>query len=488
MPLLTLSRAARLLGTTRGALQKKVQDGVLAAMDGMVSTEDLQRAFPDARLEQDEMFERVSKIKEEAFGRRVRERMLPDQQVLAERLFEQSRELGDVRAHLQRYHSLVVRMQDRLREACSAGAGASAPAFDAAGLEAWLEHELERILAESTHTDTIALMDDILRVVSAHVVVQPSRREFFVEGADTILEAALRAGLSINYGCSNGNCGLCKARIVSGQVKKVRHYDYALSEAERLQGHALLCCHTAVSDLVIEAFVASVPGDIPQQQITARVKSVTPLGEDVRLLHLQTPRTARLRFLAGQGVTLGAAGAGTAELLIASCPCDDRNIQFHVVREPGSAFAQHVFAGLSAGDSVALFGPWGDFVLHEDSPRSLVFIAGDHGFAPVKSLIEHAMALDHAETLRLYWYATRPGAHYLANLCRSWAGALDNFHYAAFSGADGADAIVRRAIEDCGAPADYDYYVCGPQAFAAQVREQLLVEGVPADQLAVATV
>ena len=479
--LLTLSRAARLIGTTRGALQKRIQEGELASQDGMVSTEDLLHAFPGLRFEEDAVFERVTRIKEEAFGRRVGERILPDQRVLAERLFEQSRELADVRAHLQRYHSLVVNMQARIQAARERGA----PAPALAELDAWLERELERVLGQSTAPDSLAVMDDMLRLMSAHVVVQPSRREFFVEGADTILEAALRAGLSVNYGCSNGNCGLCKARIVSGQVRKVRHHDYVLSEAERLQGHALLCCHTAVTDLVIEALVATVPTDIPQQQITARVKSVTPLGEDVRLLHLQTPRSARLRFFAGQGVTVGVAGADNAELPIASCPCDDRNIQFHVMRDTGNAFAERVFAGLAAGESVTLWGPWGDFVLREESPRSLLFIAGGQGFAPIKSLIEHAMALDHAETLRLYWHTARPEGHYLANLCRSWAEALDNFHYAALSGAEGgADALARRVLEDCGRLADFDAYVAGSGGFVQEVREQLLADGLPPEQFA----
>ncbi len=484
--LLTLSRAARLIGTTRGTLQKKIQDGELDSHDGMVSTEALLRAFPGARLEDDAVFERITRIKEEAFGRRVRERMIPGQEILAQRLFEQSRELADVRVHLQRYHSLVVRLQARIQEALARSGGSAASAL--AELDAWIEGELRGVLADATAPDPLALMDDILRLVSAHVVVHPSRHEFFVEGADTLLEAALRSGLSINYGCSNGNCGLCKARVVSGQVKKVRHHDYILSEAERLQGHTLMCCHTAVSDLVIEALVATGSGDIPQQQITARVKSVTPLGEDVRLLHLQTPRSNRLRFLAGQGVTLGLAGAGSAELLIASCPCDDRNIQFHVVRESGNALAERVFAGLAAGENITMWGPWGDFVLREESPRSLVFIAGDHGFAPVKSLIEHAMALDHADMLRLYWHASSPDGHYLANLCRSWADALDNFRYTALTGAKGgavaaANAVVRKLIEDCPVLADFDLYVAGAEDFVARVREQLAHTGLPPEQI-----
>ncbi len=304
------------------------------------------------------------------------------------------------------------------------------------------------MLGETAAPNALAVMDDMLRVMSAHVVVRPSRHEFFVDGADTILEAALRSGLALNYGCSNGNCGLCKARVVSGQVQKVRNQDYVLSEAEKQQGYTLLCSHTAVGDLVIEALESAEAGDIPPQQIVAQVKAIQALDEDLMLLHLQTPRSKRLRFLAGQNLTL-TAGEVSAQLPIASCPCDDRNLHFHVARNAEDGFAQAVFSSIKAGNAVTLFGPWGDFVLRADSPRSILFLACDTGFAPIKSLLEHAMALEVSERLYLYWLATRPAGHYLANLCRSWADALDNFSYAPVAaGAADARELLRRIDAD----------------------------------------
>jgi CDP-4-dehydro-6-deoxyglucose reductase len=323
----------------------------------------------------------------------------------------------------------------------------------------------------------------MLRVMSAHVVVRPSRHEFFVDGADTILDAALRSGLALNYGCSNGNCGLCKARIVSGQVQKVRHHDYVLSEAEKQQGYTLLCSHTAVGDLVVEALESAEAGDIPTQQIVARVKAMQALGDDLMLLHLQTPRTNRLRFLAGQNLTL-TAGEASAQLPIASCPCDDRNLHFHVVRNAGGSFARRVFGPLKAGDAVTLFGPWGDFVLRPESPRSILFLACDTGFAPIKSLIEHAMALEASAWLHLYWLATRPAGHYLDNLCRSWADALDNFTYAPIAAEhDDARDLIRRIGADHADLNAFDIYLAGPEAFVRSATMALRERDFPETQL-----
>ncbi|HET9701062.1 MAG TPA: 2Fe-2S iron-sulfur cluster-binding protein [Burkholderiales bacterium] len=491
--LLTLSRAARLIGATRAELQKRIKAGELTSFDGMVSTDDLLRLYPEARLEDQGLFERVAMIREEAFGKRVRERALPNPQVLAERLFTQSRELADLRAHLSRYHALVMELRERL-EALKA-----APPADAGTrigeLGSYLESGLVRVLAETPPPDAIAVMDDILRVMSAHVVLHPSRHEFFVEGSETLLEAAVRAGIPVNFGCSAGNCGLCKARVISGQACKTRGHDYGLSEAERQQGYVLLCSNTAVTDMVIEALEADGPADIPEQNIAARVRSLEPLSDRMLLLHLQTPRSSRLRFLAGQSVSLGSSATGNAVLPVASCPCDDRNLLFHVDAESAGDFAERLRAGaVRAGDTMTVRGPWGDFVLRGGRDRPLLFLACDAGFAPVKSLVEHAMAADESEHIHLYRLATRSDGHYLANVCRAWADALDNFRYTALSAErDGgwkevSERLLTRLSEDYPDLRRFDLYVAGPQGFVGACARDLVLRGIGEEQLSACVV
>ena len=480
---LTLSRAARLIGVPRGELQREIRDGRLAANDGMVSTAGLLKLYPQLNLEESGAFERVARLKEEAFGRRVFERTLPGREVLAQRVFAQSQELADTRRHLQRYHDLVVAMQQRMDDAADA---ASEPALRE--LRAFLERGLAEVLATET-ADPIAIMDDMLKVVSAHVAVRPSGKDFFVEGRDTLLQAGLKAGLKFNYGCGNGTCGLCKARIISGDVTKVAPHDYPMSEAERLQGHVLLCVHSAASsEIVLETLEANGPGDIPDQQIAVKLRSVTPLAPDTLHLHLQTPRTTRLRFLAGQSVTLSATAAGReaqATYAIASCPCDERNLHFHIHRDGGDAFAQLLFdRALTSGSTINVAGPVGDFILWEGE-RRLAFLACDTGFAPIKSLIEHAMAVDAAESFALGWLATRPDGHYLANQCRAWAEAFDQFRYVACTADDPAMGAAR-LVGDMAAAlllAECDVYVAGPAPFLESATVALQAIGVPAGQV-----
>jgi len=228
------------------------------------------------------------------------------------------------------------------------------------------------------------------------------------------------------------------------------------------------------------------------QNIEARVKSVTPLAEDMRLLHLQTPRSNRLRFLAGQSVALELPGGISASYPVASCPCDDRNLQFHIRRREGDAFAARVFAGLKGADSVCVEGPRGEFVLNEESSRPLVFIAGGTGFAPIKSLIEHAMALEAAESLSVIWLASGKNGHYLDNLCRSWSDALDDFHYLPLT-IDGAwsqqavERVLPQALAAHAGLEDCDVYVAGPAALTSATEYLLLERGLKRTQLCVNT-
>jgi len=323
------------------------------------------------------------------------------------------------------------------------------------------------------------------------IEVLPSGSHFEANTADTLLEAALRAGLSLNYGCSNGNCGLCKARVLAGEAQKVRQQDYVISEAEKNQGYILLCSHSACSDMTLEATVANRPADIQFQEIQARVKTIQPLTDKVWLLHLQTPRTNRLRFLAGQSVALGI-DDDNGSFAIASCPCDDRNLQFHIRDLPDNAFAQRVFHGLRSGDTVTVYGPAGDFVLRQNATRPLLMLACNSGFAPIKSLIENAFSLDIQAPVHLYWLATVKGGHYLANWCRAWTDALDNFFYHELQAPSlqepNPDMVLQQVTNDHLDLSEHDIYVAGPAVFVEKAQHALAARGVPPANLATAII
>ena len=254
-------------------------------------------------------------------------------------------------------------------------------------------------------------------------------QHFTMQESESILEAAIRAGVSINYGCSGGSCGLCKARLLQGTVREIRPHVFSLPESEKLQGSILTCVNTATEDLELDAIVAGSVHDITQQEISVKVRKVEQVASEVFKLIVQTPRTQRLRFLAGQFVELKKDQHTSGCMAIASCPCEDRLIEFHVRKKDDDAFADYVSNTAKAGDMLNLRGPFGEFVFDEEANRPVILFAFDTGFAAIKSLLEHITAQERELPIHLIWMSCGQDGLYMHNLCRSWNDAFDNFTY-----------------------------------------------------------
>ena len=472
--LLPLSRVAKLVGISRHTLQEMVRSGELDTFDGKISLGELLRAFPDAQWEDDAEFRRITEIKEKAFGKRVFERALPDKEVLAGRLYELGNEYAASKALLMHYSNVWSWLNDKIDEIAEDKNAETQSALHA--VRAFLMRQMAEIPPNIAKVQALIAQERILKIMSAHVTIQPSGHEFFIEGNDTLLEAALRAGVSLDYGCSNGNCGDCRARLVSGEVSQVRAHDYVLSQHEKDSGVILLCCSAAVNDVVIEASVAGA-SDIPQQQLTAKVKSVEVFNPQVASLHLLAPRSQRLRYLAGQSIQVSAHGV-SGRYAIASCPCDERHIELQIMRNGDDAFSELLFSDLKAHDSIELQGPYGEFVLEDASTRPIIFVAFGVGFAPIKSLIQHAMSLDLTESIDLHWLADTAG-HYQHNLCRAWADALDNFRYAPHAATADMEITLGNIVSDYPELHRFDVYAVGTVPQLEIAKRLFMKKGLP---------
>jgi CDP-4-dehydro-6-deoxyglucose reductase len=481
--LITLSRAARLVGVKRGTLQQQIQRGELRTFEGELLLADLLHVYPQTEVEDTTMLERVGSIKELAVNKIIRaDEGKPDVDTLAARIYSLGQELARERQSARRSNRIIDELEHRLNEtAPGADQRTQAEAFRT--LRDWFFRSIEAVEPADNSTGFIA-REAFLRVMAAQVRILPSGHEFFIEGSDSILEAGLRGGLALNYGCSNGNCGLCKCKVLSGEVKKIATHDYVFSETEKALGYILACANTAITDVVLEGVEANSSSDIPLQEIEVKVRKIDKVNDRLLILHARTPRTKRLRFLAGQYLTMQTDNGITQDCSIASCPCDDMNLEFHIPVVSGDPFSDQV-AALRPPGSLNIIGPRGDFTLDDDSPRSLVFIAVNTGFGPVKSLIEHAMALDIAEQLRLYWITTPGNRHYLGNLCRSWDDALDNFHYRplAATGNITVESLLDMVIGELDDITNLDFYACMPAPLLETLQAKLLKQCVLPGQI-----
>ncbi len=327
--------------------------------------------------------------------------------------------------------------------------------------------------------------------MSIRVTLKPSGHHFYVEFGETLLEAALRSGISLEYSCNNGQCGKCQASLLEGEIAETLHSDFVLKKTGHTQKQILLCRCKPATDLILEAREPGRTGEIPEQVIQTRVYRIEHPTDDIRLLQLRTPRSQSLQFLAGQHVRLEIEGMPPRHKSIASCPCNGMYLQFHFRNNPGNEFSDYIFNRIKLRDKITVSGPYGDFHLNEDSPRSMIFIAYETGFAPIKSLIEHAFTREMKQDMHLYWLSHSDSHHYLENYCRAWSDAEDNFLYHGVTLATDAEVDIPQQLQDWADTllsnhpdlSHSDIYINGPEEKFRLLSNKLIQNGLPESQL-----
>jgi CDP-4-dehydro-6-deoxyglucose reductase len=270
--------------------------------------------------------------------------------------------------------------------------------------------------------------------MSHQIIIQPSGHILKVESGETILEAALREGFSLPYGCRNGSCGICKGKIIQGTVDYGRHNAETLTEEEKRAGNALFCCALPLSDLVIECHEIGATKDIEIKTLPCRVHKLELVAPDVMIISLKLPANQRLQFLPGQYIDILLKDGKRRSFSLANAPHDDEFLQLHARNYPGGVFTEHVFTHMKVKDILRFQGPLGSFFLR-DAPEStsVIFLASGTGFAPIKSILEHIFHQESSRNVKgkmtLYWGARTKADLYLADLADNWQQQHDNFTF-----------------------------------------------------------
>ncbi|MBI1965620.1 MAG: CDP-6-deoxy-delta-3,4-glucoseen reductase [Betaproteobacteria bacterium] len=300
------------------------------------------------------------------------------------------------------------------------------------------------------------------------VTIQSSGHQFTVNDGETVLEAALRAGIVIAYGCRSGACGTCKGRLVEGAVDYGTYQEHAMTEAEKGAGLALFCQARPSSDLVIgcREIGAAVKG-IRIKMMPARVMKIERAAPDIMVLHLKLPANERLQFLAGQYVDLILANKVRRSFSMANAPHDDAFLQLHL-RNYGGPFSRHVFEKMKEKDILRFEGPFGIFFLREESAKPVILLASGTGFAPIKAIVEHALHSGMQRPMTLYWGCRVRADLYMNELCEQWRREGKLRYVPVLSDAPPSDdwsgraGFVHRAVmEDFPDLSGHQVYACG---------------------------
>jgi len=322
----------------------------------------------------------------------------------------------------------------------------------------------------------------------------PSQQVLSVEDDETILDAALRAGLNLPHSCKGGHCSSCRARIVSGAVRYPAGRPLGITASEEQEGYTLLCqAHAASAELTLEIREIHPPAidDDRVRSLPCRIEKMQALAPGVMAVFLRLPATEPFDFVAGQYLDIMLPHNRRRSFSIANPPHDAESIELHIRRVAGGEFTQQLFAGMKEKTLLRIEGPLGQFWFREESPRPALLIGGGTGYAPLRAMLRHLLERGDRRSLHLYWGAQSLADLYEDELLRGLCARHPNLSYTpVLSDPQPLDRWQGRtgwvhaaALADHPDLSRFDVYASGPPAMVETIRHEFTERGLPPQQL-----
>jgi CDP-4-dehydro-6-deoxyglucose reductase, E3 len=332
------------------------------------------------------------------------------------------------------------------------------------------------------------------------VTVRNSLRSFNVAPEQTLLDAALAAALNLPHSCKGGNCGSCRARLISGQIEYTAGTPLGLSAGEVGEGMILLCQARARSDVILETFEVRPAGESVIKRLPCRIESAVAVSHDVMQLFLRLPVAEGFVFDAGQYLDIMLPGGRRRSFSIASPPHDAKLLELHVRRVPGGEFTDKLFHEETRSSLLSIEGPLGQF-LYRASKRPMLLLGGGTGLAPLISILRHVID-DPVERLgerqgerqgerdlHLYWGVRAERDLYAQQTLEELMRRSPRLTYTPVLSEASADWRGRTGwvheapLQDFAALDKFDIYMAGPPAMIAAAREAFEARGAAPDRI-----
>lgn len=325
-------------------------------------------------------------------------------------------------------------------------------------------------------------------------------KKFKVGDTETILSAALKNKISLEFKCGIGSCKTCLSSLLRGNIDYPLRQPTALTEEDTAQGRILICQAVPLSDVELDARVRtglmeemrlhelkSALGGISVRQGTATVTGIERAAHDVTILRIEPD--ALPDWLAGQYLTLSATGLDR-DFSIASLPGRDSFFELQIRHVPGGRFTGWIADGIKVGDKISWEGPLGTFFHRVNSKRPMLVIAGGTGFSPAKAVIESALRKGGSKPIRLYWGVRARRDLYAMGLAEQWALNEDFTFIPVLSdplpGDDwlGEIGYVHEAVARTKKSlAGFDIYIAGPPAMVEAAIRSVKTKGARVDRV-----
>lgn len=228
--------------------------------------------------------------------------------------------------------------------------------------------------------------------------VRPLGRTLSAEPGANLLETLRAADIPISYSCMAGRCGVCRCKVVQGQVLSTNG---ELRQPMTGAGEQVLACQSTLTGPV--SIEIPEPDEIvvhTAKILKATVAEISDETHDIRRILLRPAKP--LDFSPGQYATLQFGPDLVRPYSMAGLPGDEF-LEFHVRLVPGGRVSPYVFETLKVGDAIRVSGPLGASYLRRTHTGPILLVAGGTGLAPVLSILRGIVAEGMPNPVALYF-------------------------------------------------------------------------------------
>ncbi|MFL1490563.1 FAD-binding oxidoreductase [Pseudomonas antarctica] len=307
-------------------------------------------------------------------------------------------------------------------------------------------------------------------------------KSFSSAAGDSMLDSARAEGLTLEYSCRTGRCGVCKAKVLSGETEAFRD-ELSLSAEESQCGYILTCCRYALTDVELDVEDIGALGDIKTRTLPCRIDSIGVLASNVVEVVLRLPPNSKFTYLPGQYLDVIGPEGVRRSYSIANAHREDEKLELHIREVELGVMSAYWFGVAKGNDLLRLEGPLGTFSLREKDARSIVFLATGTGIAPVKAMLEQIMTAPEivkGKQIYVYWGGrTENDIYWQPDLKRLNAVFTPVLSRAGSSWGGRTGYVQAAVMEDFIDLTQVVVYACGSETMIFSARETLQKAGLP---------
>jgi CDP-4-dehydro-6-deoxyglucose reductase len=299
----------------------------------------------------------------------------------------------------------------------------------------------------------------------------------------SILDSALLRGFIFEYSCKSGQCGVCKATLIDGQVSELQP-QLALTDEEKKNHKILTCCCEPITDILIDAEDLTALKSVEVKTLPARISHIKALSNDIIKVQFRFPPAANFKFIEGQYLDV-IWGSVRRSYSIASMR-DDQEVTLLIKKVALGVMSDYVFNHAKVNDLIRVEGPKGTFFLRNIS-RPLILLATGTGIAPIMSILSRLdkdEELSPQHTIHLFWgnryvedFVWQPEFSHIKVIIEHVVSKPDD-HWQGQTG-----YIQKVALRVLGSKIiDSDVYACGANAMIQSAKQLFIEQGLPEKQ------